>query len=90
MLTTNSTDKMYRNSIHRAREDVLARTSEFNVYFAVRGAVKATCEMLMALGIKTRTVYEENFEQPFLEVSGEFFKVCHQSFELIQLGYTGI
>jgi len=45
------------------------------VYFAVRGAVKATCEMLMALGIKTRTVYEENFEQPFLEVSGEFFKV---------------
>lgn len=45
-----------------------------------RGAVKATCEMLMALGIKTRTVYEENFEQPFLEVSGEFFKMESQQF----------
>ena len=31
----------------------------------------------MALGIKTRSIYEEDFEQPFLEVSGEFFKVNH-------------
>lgn len=45
-----------------------------------RGSVKATCEMLMALGIKTRTVYEENFEQPFLEVSGEFFRMESQQF----------
>ena len=66
------------------------RSSEFNVYFAVRGAVKATCEMLMALGIKTRTVYEENFEQPFLEVSGEFFKVCERMLQSTCWRFTGM
>lgn len=31
--------------------------------------------MLMILGIETRSVYEEDFEKPFLEESAEFYKV---------------
>ena len=31
--------------------------------------------MLMILGIDTRSVYEEDFEKPFLEESAEFYKV---------------
>lgn len=45
-----------------------------------RGAVKSICQMLMSLGVKTRTVYEEEFEMPFLEVSAEFFKMESQQF----------
>ena len=38
-------------------------------------AIKNACQMLMILGIDTRSVYEEDFEQPFLEESAEFYKV---------------
>ena len=38
-------------------------------------AIKNACQMLMILGIDTRNVYEEDFEQPFLEESVEFYKV---------------
>ena len=38
-------------------------------------AIKNTCEMLLALGIDSRSVYEDYFEKPFLEESAEFFKV---------------
>ena len=31
--------------------------------------------MLMILGIDTRSVYEEDFEKPFLEESAEFYEV---------------
>lgn len=31
--------------------------------------------MLMVLGINSRTVYEEDFERPFLQQSAEFYKV---------------
>jgi len=31
--------------------------------------------MLMVLGINSRTVYEEDFEWPFLQQSAEFYKV---------------
>lgn len=31
--------------------------------------------MLMILGIDTRSVYEEDFEKPFLEESAEFYRV---------------
>lgn len=31
--------------------------------------------MLMILGLEGRTVYEEDFEAPFLEMSAEFFQV---------------
>lgn len=36
--------------------------------------------MLMILGLEGRSVYEEDFEAPFLEMSAEFFQVqccCH-------------
>lgn len=31
--------------------------------------------MLMILGLEGRSVYEEDFEAPFLEMSAEFFQV---------------
>lgn len=31
--------------------------------------------MLMVLGINSRSVYEEDFERPFLQQSAEFYKV---------------
>ncbi|KRX64236.1 Cullin-3 [Trichinella sp. T9] len=37
-------------------------------------SVKNACLMLMALGIHARTVYEEDFENPFLQQSAEFFR----------------
>lgn len=36
--------------------------------------------MLMVLGIKSRSVYEEDFERPFLQQSAEFYKVESQKF----------
>lgn len=39
--------------------------------------------MLMILGLEGRSVYEEDFEAPFLEMSAEFFQVqqrCHNIF----------
>ncbi len=33
--------------------------------------------MLMILGLEGRSVYEEDFEAPFLEMSAEFFQVCY-------------
>ncbi len=40
-----------------------------------RESIKATCNMLIVLGIDSRSVYEEVFETPFLAQSAEFFKV---------------
>uniref|UniRef100_X2AMG5 Cullin family profile domain-containing protein n=1 Tax=Capitella teleta TaxID=283909 RepID=X2AMG5_CAPTE len=45
-----------------------------------RGAVKNACQMLMILGIDSRTVYEEDFERPFLEQSADFYKMESQRF----------
>lgn len=45
-----------------------------------RGAIRNACQMLMILGLEGRSVYEEDFEAPFLEMSAEFFQVrqcCH-------------
>lgn len=36
--------------------------------------------MLMILGLEGRSVYEEDFEAPFLEMSAEFFQVCQICF----------
>lgn len=36
--------------------------------------------MLMILGLEGRTVYEEDFEAPFLEMSAEFFQVGWATF----------
>ena len=40
-----------------------------------RQSIKAACNMLMVLGIDSRSVYEEDFERPFLAQSAEFYKV---------------
>lgn len=45
-----------------------------------RGAVKNACQMLMVLGIETRSVYYEDFERPFLEESREFYMKESQKF----------
>ncbi len=39
--------------------------------------MKNTCKMLMALGIGSREVYEEDFEKPLLTESREFYRVSH-------------
>lgn len=49
----------------------------FNVLLlSCRGAIRNACQMLMILGLEGRSVYEEDFEAPFLEMSAEFFQVC--------------
>lgn len=45
-----------------------------------RGAIRNACQMLMILGLEGRSVYEEDFEAPFLEMSAEFFQVCQICF----------
>lgn len=40
-----------------------------------RGAIRNACQMLMVLGLEGRSVYEEDFEIPFLDMSAEFFQV---------------
>jgi hypothetical protein len=40
-----------------------------------RSAIKNACEMLMALDINSRSVYEEVFETPFLQQLTEFYRV---------------
>lgn len=45
-----------------------------------RISIKNACQMLMVLGINSRTVYEEDFEWPFLQQSAEFYKVESQKF----------
>lgn len=40
-----------------------------------RGAIRNACQMLMVLGLEGRSVYEEDFEIPFLNMSAEFFQV---------------
>ncbi|CAH1781618.1 unnamed protein product [Owenia fusiformis] len=45
-----------------------------------RGAVKNACQMLMVLGIDSRSVYEEDFEKPFLDQSSDFYRMESQKF----------
>lgn len=44
-----------------------------------RGAIRNACQMLMILGLEGRSVYEEDFEAPFLEMSAEFFQVWERN-----------
>ena len=48
--------------------------------FGFRMAVKNACHMLMNLGIDSRSVYVENFEEKFLSESAEFYRVLNFSF----------
>ncbi|KAF2359059.1 Cullin N-terminal [Trinorchestia longiramus] len=43
-------------------------------------SIKNACQMLLVLGIDSRTVYEEDFERPFLAQSAEFYKMESQKF----------
>ena len=43
-------------------------------------AIKNACQMLMALGINSRSVYEDDFEKPFLAQSASFYKFESQKF----------
>jgi cullin 3 len=45
-----------------------------------RMAIKNACQMLMALGIDARNVYYEDFEEPFLQQSAEFYRLESQKF----------
>lgn len=45
-----------------------------------RLAIKNACQMLMVLGIDGRSVYEEDFERPFLQQSAEFYRMESQKF----------
>ncbi len=47
-----------------------------------RIAIRNACGMLMLLGIGTRTVYDEDFERPFLQQSADFYRVS-QKFKTI-------
>lgn len=42
--------------------------------------MKNACSMLVALGVDSRRVYEEDFEEPFLRVSAEYYRVESQNF----------
>ncbi|VDN45816.1 unnamed protein product [Gongylonema pulchrum] len=42
--------------------------------------VKNACSMLVALGIDSRRVYEQEFEEAFLRVSSEYYRAKSQSF----------
>ncbi|XP_063228534.1 cullin-3 [Bacillus rossius redtenbacheri] len=45
-----------------------------------RIAMKNACQMLILLSINSRSVYEEDFERPFLLQSAEFYKMESQKF----------
>ncbi|KAM9323145.1 cullin-3-B-like [Pholidichthys leucotaenia] len=45
-----------------------------------KGAIRNACQMLMTLSLDGRSVYEEGFEIPFLEISAEFFHLESQKF----------
>jgi cullin 3 len=45
-----------------------------------RSAIRNVCQMLMTLGIESRAVYCEDFEDPFLQMSAEFYRGESQRF----------
>ncbi|CAH1391853.1 cullin-3 isoform X2 [Halyomorpha halys] len=45
-----------------------------------RMSIKNASQMLVILGINSRSVYEEDFERPFLHQSAEFYKMESQKF----------
>lgn len=49
-----------------------------SVFF--RMGIKNACSMLVALGVDSRRVYEEEFEEAFLRVSAEYYRAKSQNF----------
>lgn len=61
-----------RDHLRQTLLDMIARERKGEV--VDRGAIRNACQMLMILGLEGRSVYEEDFEAPFLEMSAEFFR----------------
>ncbi|KAK2182304.1 hypothetical protein NP493_360g02030 [Ridgeia piscesae] len=76
-------DQVVRNPVIRnhLRETLLEMVAKERRGEVVdRGSVKNACHMLMVLGLDSRSVYEEDFERPFLEQSADFYRVESQKF----------
>ncbi|GAB5576045.1 cullin-3 isoform X2 [Prionailurus iriomotensis] len=67
-----------RDHLRQTLLDMIARERKGEV--VDRGAIRNACQMLMILGLEGRSVYEEDFEAPFLEMSAEFFQMESQKF----------
>uniref|UniRef100_A0A8C6TZS2 Cullin 3 n=1 Tax=Neogobius melanostomus TaxID=47308 RepID=A0A8C6TZS2_9GOBI len=67
-----------RDHLRQTLLDMIARERKGEV--VDRGAIRNACQMLMILGLDGRTVYEEDFESPFLDMSAEFFQMESQKF----------
>ncbi|XP_032830819.1 cullin-3 isoform X2 [Petromyzon marinus] len=67
-----------RDHLRQTLLDMIARERRGEV--VDRGAIRNACQMLLMLGIESRTVYEEDFEIPFLRMSAEFFQMESQKF----------
>ncbi|RXN22959.1 cullin-3 isoform X1 [Labeo rohita] len=61
-----------RDHLRQTLLDMIARERRGEV--VDRGAIRNACQMLMVLGLEGRSVYEEDFEIPFLDMSAEFFQ----------------
>lgn len=94
-VTQNNVDNVYNLGLmifrdqvvrHAAIRDHLRQTLLDMVAKERRGevvekiALKNACQMLMTLGIETRSVYEEDFEKPFLDQSADFYRLESQKF----------
>ncbi|KAK2489941.1 hypothetical protein MC885_004738 [Smutsia gigantea] len=83
VVTEHLTNKVVRygciqDHLQQTLLDMIAR--EWKGEVVDRGAVRNACQMLMILGLQGRSVYEEDFEAPFLEMSAEFFQMESQNF----------
>ncbi|MEQ2305844.1 Cullin-3, partial [Ameca splendens] len=67
-----------RDHLRQTLLDMIARERKGEV--VDRGAIRNACQMLMILGLDGRSVYEEDFEGPFLDMSAEFFQMESQKF----------
>ncbi|KTF94962.1 hypothetical protein cypCar_00021117 [Cyprinus carpio] len=67
-----------RDHLRQTLLDMIARERRGEV--VDRGAIRNACQMLMVLGLEGRSVYEEDFEIPFLDMSAEFFQMESQKF----------
>ncbi|XP_016330389.1 cullin-3-like [Sinocyclocheilus anshuiensis] len=61
-----------RDHLRQTLLDMIARERRGEV--VDRGAIRNACQMLMVLGLEGRSIYEEDFEVPFLDMSAEFFQ----------------
>lgn len=65
-----------RDRLQHTLLDMIARERSGEV--VDRGAIRNACQMLMFLSLDGRSVYEEDFEVPFLFVSAEFLQMESQ------------